>query len=443
MSLTKSLTKWIREQFEKVNMNDARLEKRAIEIAQCCAEHPEKSLPERFADWAGLKAAYRFFSNPKVSHQTLQQPHYQEVLEKARFSKELILFIQDGSELLFNSHRWTHGLGPTADSTGNGLMFHSCLVAKYHEESQETEVFGLSHQEVWIRPEEKSVDNDSKESEVWLRTLRKAGRPRKNWVHVGDRGNDIYDFLHGAIDDGWHFVVRARHDRKVEINGTSKRLFPWIRKQTAKCKSQLYVKARGEEFSGEVTLEITWTKAKLFPPGKNSDVATKEVTYIRVWCPERPHLEWLLITNLPIENEKDVLKIVAIYRRRWLIEDYHKVLKTGCRIEDNQLKQASRILALFGLIGVIATQLLAMRELCRMSPTMPVEETVPKRWIILIERKLNVKLETVRDFWRCVARLGGFIGRKSDGEPGWQTIWKGYGRLKDMLEGADLFGICG
>lgn len=425
---------WIHRQFSNVNMKDARLQKRAVQIAQGCAEHPDKSLPDRFDDWAGVKAAYRFFSNPKVSHQTLQQPHHQEVLEKARWSEELVLFIQDGSELLFNSHPWTHGLGPTADCAGNGLMFHSCLVAKYHE-SKETEILGLSYQEAWIRPEKKSVDSP-KESEVWLRALKKSGCPQKHWVSVGDRANDIYDFLRGAIEDGWRFVVRARHDRKVEINGAQERLFPWIRRQTTKCKSTLFVKANGQEFSGEVELEITWAKAKLLPPDKKSSVAAEEVTYIRVWCPERPKLEWLLITNLPVENEADAQRIVEIYRRRWLIEDYHKALKTGCRIEDTQLKQGSRILALFGIVGVIATQLLAMREHCRLSPEMRVEEVVPKCCITLIEQRMRVKLKTVRDYWRCLARLGGFIGRKSDGEPGWQTIWKGYTRFRDMLWGA-------
>jgi hypothetical protein len=425
---------WIYQQFSNVNMKDARLQKRAVQIAQGCAEHPDKSLAERFDDWAGLKAAYRFFNHPKASHQTLQKPHYREVLEKARWAEGLVLFIQDGSELLFNSHPWTHGLGPTADGAGNGLMFHSCLVAKYHE-SKETKILGLSYQEAWIRPEKKSVDSP-KESEVWLRTLEKSGRPQKNWVSVGDRANDIYNFLHGANSKGWKWVVRARHDRKVEIEGAQERLFPWIRRQTAKSKSKLFVKAKGKEFSGEVELEITWTKARLLPPDKKSSLTAEEVTYIRVWCPEQPKLEWLLITNLPVENEADAQKIVEIYRRRWLIEDYHKALKTGCRIEDNQLKQASRILALFGIVGVIATQLLAMRELCRLSPTTRVEEAVPKCWIMLMEQRLRVKLITVRDFWRCIARLGGFIGRKSDGEPGWQTIWKGYTRFKDMLWGA-------
>lgn len=428
---------WIYEQFSKIDAGDTRLQKRAVDIGIGCAAHPEESIAGRFDKWADLQAAYRFFRNPKITHQVLQQPHYHQVLEKARFSKELVLFIQDGSELLFNSHPWTHGLGPTADSKGNGLMFHSCLVAKYHE-SQETEILGLGYQEAWVRAEEKSVD-DSKESDLWLRTLEKMGPPQANWVSVGDRANDIHDFLHNANRLGWKYVVRARHDRKVEIDGEQKRLFSWIRQQTAKCTSALYLKAKGEEFCGEVTLQITWLKAKLVSPGGTGGGMTgEEVTYIRVWCHERPNLEWLLITNLPVNDEEDALRTVKMYRRRWLIEEYHKAVKTGFRIEDNQLKQASRILALFGLIGVIATQLLAIRERCRLSPETLVEDKVPKPLITLIERHLMVKLKTVRDFWRALARMGGFIGRKSDGEPGWQTIWKGYKRLQDMIAGALL-----
>ena len=427
---------WIYDQFSKIDVSDARLQKRAFNIAKGCAKLPEESLAGRFEEWADLKAAYRFFNNPKITHQELQRPHYQYTLEKARFPEELVLFIQDGSELLFNSHPWTHGLGPTADSNGNGLMFHSCLVAKYHE-SEETEILGLGYQEVWVRPKEKSVQ-DSKESEVWLRTLEKIGHPQTNWVSVGDRANDIYNFLDNANSLKWKYVVRVRHDRKVEIHGEQIRLFSWIRKLAAKCTSKLNVKAKGEEFGGEVILEITWVKAKLISPGNTDFVAEEEVTYIRVWCSEKSKLEWLLITNLPVNNKEDALKIVGIYRKRWLIEDYHKAVKTGFRIEDNQLKQASRIFALFGIIGILATQLLAMREHCRLFPTMSVEERVSKHWITLIERLLTVKLKTVRDFWRSLARLGGFIGRKSDGEPGWQTIWKGYKRLQDMLLGADL-----
>lgn len=428
---------WIYEQFSTIEVGDTRLQKRAVDVAIGCAQRPEESLAGRFDKWADLQGAYRFFSNPKITHQALQQPHYDQVLEKARCSENLVLFIQDGSELLFNSHLWTQGLGPTADSSGNGLMFHSCLVAEYHE-PEETKILGLSYQETWIRPDEKTVDDDSKESEIWLKTLIKAGRPQKNWVHVGDRANDIHDFFKGAIGSRWNFVVRARHDRQVQVNEAMKRIFPLIRKQPAKCNFKLNLRAKGARSSGEYKMEVTWTKVKIFSPGKEGSEAGEDVTYVRTWCLEDPGLEWLLMTNLLVESEADAIRIINIYQQRWLIEDYHKAVKTGFRIEDNQLKQASRILALFGMIAVIATQLLALREHCRIFPTTPVEEKIHKSWITLVERYLQVKIQTVKDFWRALARMGGFIGRKSDGEPGWQTIWKGYKRLQDMLLGANL-----
>lgn len=434
-------SQWIQKQFASVGTNDARLQKRAVMIAQACADNPQASLPNRFENWAGIKAAYRFFNNPKATHQTLQQPHYKNVLEEAGSSEGTYLFIQDGSELLFNTHPWTYGLGPTADSSGNGLMFHSCLVARYHD-VKDPEVLGLGYQEAWIRPEKKD-ETRPKESEVWLRTLAKMGPPRDGWVSVGDRGNDIYDFLHGAEEQNWKYVVRAKHDRKVEVNGVTTRLFPWIRSLTSKCKTPLSVRAKGEEFSGEVTLELTWARAKLLCPVQKSAFHGDEVTYVRVWCPERPKIEWLLITNLLVTNEAEARKVIDIYRRRWLIEDYHKALKTGCRVELNQMKQANRILALLGMVGIVATQLLAMREHCRLEPMTLAEESVPRMWIELVEKRLKTTIKTVRDFWRCVARMGGFIGRKSDGEPGWQTTWRGYVKLQDMLLGASLSKTCG
>lgn len=426
---------WIQQQFEAIDVNDSRLRKRAVTIARACAEAPSNSLPKCFQDWAGVKAAYRFFGNDKVSHQTLQQPHYQNVIEAAKTSSEAVLFIQDGSELLFNSHPWTHGLGPTADSNGNGLMFHSCLVAKSHGQAG-IETLGLAYQEAWIRPEKKDP-SALKESEVWLRTLERIGEPQANWISVGDRGNDIYSFLEGAENLGWNFVVRARHNRKLE--GKSQRLFPWIRELTAKASSKLFVKANGKEFSGEVTLEITWSKAPICGPNGSTSLQ-EALHYVRIWCPEKPRIEWFLVTNLPVTSEEEALRVIEIYRSRWLIEDYHKALKTGCRIESNQFKYADRILSFFGMLGVIATQLLAVRELCRLSPNTPVSASVPSLWVSLVQRYLKIEIITVRDFWRSVARMGGFLARRSDGEPGWQTIWAGYIKLRDMSLGADLMG---
>jgi hypothetical protein len=199
---------WICEQFSTINVGDARLQKRAVDVAIGCAEHPEKSLAGRFDEWADLQGAYRFFSHPKITHQVLQQPHWDRVLERARFSEGTVLFIQDGSELLFNSHPWTHGLGPTADSNGNGLMFHSCLVAKYHE-SEETEILGLGYQEAWVRPEEKSA-RDPKES------------VSPDATRIFDRSNsgDDLQSISGCEETGWVFSGSlGRNEGFIQIYG--------------------------------------------------------------------------------------------------------------------------------------------------------------------------------------------------------------------------------
>lgn len=435
---------WAENQFSKADIGDRRLSKRACEIAKACIKHPNASIPGRFENWAGIKAAYRFFSNPKVTHQSLQCPHYKNVIRDANASKDIVLFIQDTSELLFNTHLGTRGLGPTADSTGNGLMFHSCLVHKYHN-SNETEILGLGYQEAWIRSTHKLKRNRKaeKESDIWLRTLEKIGTPKKEWITVGDRGNDIYEFLNGAIKLGWQFVVRAKHNRKIEIQGSTQWLFPWLKTLDSKCQSKIQIRENGQGFHRELILQIAWAQTKVLAPMTKKKGWIDGLTYIRVWCSENPDIEWILITNLPIENEIDARKIVDIYRRRWVIEDYHKVLKTGLQIEKNQLKEADRILALLGMLGVIATLLLAIRERCRLNPETPATESIPKVWINLAEQRmkrngLKIRINTGRDFWRCIAKMGGFIGRKSDGEPGWQTIWKGFVKLQDMLLGISL-----
>ncbi len=432
---------WVRKQWLNIDLGDLRLNRRAIKIAVACAKQPKASLPQRFDSLADIKAAYRLFDHPSSTHQTIQTPHYQNVIKTAKKSPDPILFIQDGSEILFNSHLYTN-LGPTADACGNGMMFHSCLVASFNQK-EETEVIGLGFQKVWVRPEagEKKKDKNSKESEIWLETLQKIGSPPegKQWISVGDRGNDIFEFLKEADKVGWGFVVRAKHNRHIKVNGKSERLHSWVRSLTGKESTPIYLRTRGENLSEEVQLQLAWGKATI-DSSTTEDKNPCEFTYLRVFSPNNSKIEWVLVTNLPIENEEDALRVVNIYRKRWLIEEYHKALKTGCRIEDSQMRQASRIQALLGFLGIIATRLLSFKENSRLHPMELASKTIPKEMTKLICRyfKVPAKELRLRDFWRYVARMGGFLARKSDGEPGWQTIWRGYTRLQDMILGGEL-----
>ena len=435
---------WVKKHFDNASLGDARLNKRLVKIAEQCMENPGASMPKRCNAWKDVKGAYRFLANEKVTHAGIQKQHNSLVRQEAEVSTHPVLFIQDGSEILYNTHRCTQGLGPTADSQGNGMMMHNCLAAVFHEENC-AEILGLAKQKLWVRSKDKK--QSTKESHAWQETLEAIGPPPrdKHWISVCDRGADIFAFLSWMDSSQWGYVVRAKHDRPIE--GKEEKLFSWIRKQDVKGEDSIYLRARHAErpkrskvqFSGEVALNITWATVSLQAPANagQSDAVVSNV--VRVFS-ESLGIEWVLLSNLPIEGVEDALKIIQIYRARWLIEEFHKALKTGCRVEDSQLQQGRRLEALVAILSVVASRLLSLKEKCRIDAQRPAQDLVPRELILLIchHFSLEVKGLTIRDFWRHVARLGGFIGRKSDGEPGWLTIWRGYECLKNMWLGVQI-----
>ena len=157
---------------------------------------------------------------------------------------------------------------------------------------------------------------------------------------------------------------------------------------------------------------------------------------MRVW---NDTLEWLLLTTRPVESLDQALEIIAWYTRRWIVEEFHKAWKTGCRAEQRQLEEADRLVPLLGALAIVAVRLLGLRDAARRDGAAPAD--VPETTIRILAAKLQQPAEcftTNRDFLRGVARLGGFLARKSDGEPGWQTIWKGWFVLMILVEGYEL-----
>ena len=156
-------------------------------------------------------------------------------------------------------------------------------------------------------------------------------------------------------------------------------------------------------------------------------------------------IEWVLYTSLAVESFESALVIVGYYEKRWLIEEWHKVLKTGMRVEDRQLKTSGRLEAMMGLMSVAAVRLFQLKGEARTAPERRAEEVVPPKYVRALKaiRKIGISTElTVGRFFRELAQLGGFLGRRSDGEPGWITIWRGWDKLQTMVRGADaIIGI--
>ncbi|MGI2908426.1 IS4 family transposase [Tolypothrix sp. VBCCA 56010] len=128
------------------------------------------------------------------------------------------------------------------------------------------------------------------------------------------------------------------------------------------------------------------------------------------------------------------------YATRWLIEEYHKCLKTGCAVEKRQLESAYSLVTILGFFAIVAVRLLQLRTFSRSHPQIPAQQFVPKQMLKILVARLGLLSEdlTLGEFWIAIARLGSFIGRKSDGSPGWQTLWRGWNRLQDMCWGANF-----
>jgi len=202
-------------------------------------------------------------------------------------------------------------------------------------------------------------------------------------------------------------------------------------------------KAHGER---TVELEVRSCTVRLRPPQRPGEALTPRTVHVveareTNAAPGDDPIHWVLLTSWPCGTEQEVLRVVKAYARRWLIEEYHKALKTGTGIEDSQLETAQRIQALLGVQAVVAVRLLNRKLLATTRPHEAVDKKeVGEEVLLILEAHFGRPREgwTNRTMLRCIARVGGFIGRKSDGEPGWITIWRGWQRLMSMVQGFNL-----
>jgi hypothetical protein len=159
-------------------------------------------------------------------------------------------------------------------------------------------------------------------------------------------------------------------------------------------------------------------------------------------------LHWILLTSLSCTTLSESRRIVGRYTARWWIEEYHKALKSGAGVEDSQLKRAGRLESLIAVLAVVAVRLLNTKMLARSRPdgSEAKESFGPEALAILEKRFGRPKAKggwTNQNVLIATARLGGFLARKHDGLPGWQTIWRGWQRLIWMCEGLEvLSGGC-
>lgn len=465
-----SAPEWAKQTFGSVHLGDQRRTERAVKIAEAIAHEPAASLPGQLHSEGEVHAAYRFLQQPDVSYEELIRPHVQQTRE-ALGKPGRVLLIQDTTEVDYQQHPTTSGLGPIGNGSHHGFLLQSVLAVV----PGSGQVLGLAQQEPFLRqsapPGEtkwQREQREQRESQVWERSVRAIGVPPPGvqWIHVGDRASDLFPFLRACLEQRCDFVVRASYDRCVDLlveqadtpvaprshrkassaQPRSLHLFEVVRGWAVQGESDLELEATKTSKARTAHLAISFGRVRLLPPRmqEKTDRRPIVVEVVRVWEPEPPEgvepIEWVLLSSMPIQSVEQAWERVEWYRLRWIVEDYHQGLKTGCRLEQRQLQSYAGLRRLLGLLAPAAVRLLQLRAVARQSPQQSALQSLPMDLVQVVASLAQVPAAglTAQQCWHTIARYGGYLGRKRDGPPGWKTLWKGWLYIQALLEGVHL-----
>lgn len=444
---------WAEGEYGSVRLYDNRLKRRLYQIAQDFYDKPEANIPQACGSHSRIKAAYRFFQNKKVTMKVLLDAHTESTIERIKEHK-VILAPQDTTILDYSTHPMTEGLGPTGTSEGNsiGLILHDTLAF-----SEDGVPLGVLDAQCWARDENdrakryrrKELPIEQKESMKWLHSYRRVCEvqrlcPDTLIVSVGDREADVYELFAEALKDppGAGLLVRAERGRNRQLEDDS--LWEYMSRLEKAGELQIHISRRGNRKARDARVEVRYSEVELKAPKSKASLPS-----LRLWavyvkerqCNEvETPLEWMLLTTVPVNSFTQARARVEWYTRRWGIEVYHRTLKSGCRIKNRQLGGAESLEAALGIDMVVAWRIYHMTMLGRDIPNAPCtvffKEEEWKALLCYVYKTPLVPDEppTMREAMRMVANMGGFIGRKGDGEPGTQTLWRGLQHLDTATE---------
>ena len=471
------------------DLGDRRLNRRASTVAAAMAADPSGSIPRQCGGrWSEAKGAYRLFDHERATFESLSASHWRQTRQRCG-AHPLVLLIQDTTFLDYSAHPQTEGLGWHGRSEdrphgGSGLLMHGVLAVAPSSSSSSSsssddgtsgQVLGLAHNKLWARTGERKSRSrttkrsarrrsDDRESLRWAEAVKELGAAPAGvrWLYVGDREGDIFDVYEQTRRlSGVGFLIRVQHDRNVRAGhddtpetlglddrkGSSlKRL---LRSMPVLAEKRLWVAPKQGRAGRWVRASVSATAVTVYSPQLDRTGRALRCWAVRVWEEHaaaaaagvgRP-LEWMLLTTLPADTVDEALRITEYYGLRWLIEEYHKCLKSGCRVEERQLESADRLAPLIGMLCVVAVRLLQLKNDARSDPEAPAEHCVPAELVRTMARLLKVaepRTLSVRRFVHEVAKRGGFLGRTGDGEPGYLTLWRGWQQLMQIHLGYQL-----
>jgi hypothetical protein len=443
---------WAERNFASVNLQHRRRTRRLVQSAAAIAAQPERPFPQVF-DWNGLRAFYNLCAQEVATLPTIQGPHWQ-LTRQAMGQHALVLILHDTTELDFTDHPSLQGAGPIGDGNGRGFLQHNSLAVL----PQPRQVLGLAYQQLRVRQPAPVGEHSQKrkrrhrESELWLEGIRATGRPPEGccWVDVGDRGSDIYEAMEAAQAAGHDFLFRVTQDRQVWTSAARQELVG-LRQFACSLASQgcdsVDIPSRGGRAARTATVQLAAAPVWIPAPQGTPQRGSKPVLaawVIRIWEADAPAgvepLEWILVCSVPTQTLEEIKTRRDWYGCRWMVEVFHHIEKSGCREEARRFETAARLEACLAILSVVAVRVFQLRTALECQPEAPAEQvaTAAEIQVLCALHQQAAESLSVRAFVRGVAKLGGFLGRKHDGEPGVRTLWRGYQRLQDILQGYQL-----
>lgn len=444
---------WVEDEFASVELYDPRLKRRLFDMVRDFYGQPQASIPQACGSRAKTKAAYRFFGNERVTMDRVLHAHTESTVERIK-AHNVVLAVQDTTTLNYTTHHATRDLGPISHGKSDavGLVVHDTMAF-----TPEGTPLGLLDVQCWARdPQDKGKKHrrkelpiEQKESMKWLNSYRAVSEaqklcPQTMLVSVGDRESDIYELFVDALKEpqGPKLLVRCERSRNRQSEGAH--LWEKMAGLPVSGIQVAHVPRKGCQLAREAKLEVRQSQVQLKPPrGKGLPPITVWMVYAcEIDYPQAvtSPLEWMLLTSVETCTFEQACERLCWYARRWGIEVYHRTLKSGCRIEDRLLGTADSLEACLAIDMVVSWRIYHLTMLGREVPNLPCtvffEEAEWKALYMLANKTTELPPEepTLRQAIRVVASLGGFLGRKGDGEPGTTTLWRGMQRLETAVE---------
>jgi hypothetical protein len=444
-------TSWATKEFSKIGLKDKRLNQRCQKLASVLEQQSTEPINQACEDWADTKAAYRFFDNPKVSPDKILAPHYQRTVKRMK-SQALVLAVQDTTFLNYTHHPQTEGLGEIGTKAQNqrGFGMHSTLVV-----TPQGLPLGLLTQQFFERPigeashtaaEIQKLPIEEKESYRWIEAFEQviALTPEEvQVVTVCDREADFYEMFVMAKEKHADLLVRANTNRRLDEE--AKYLWAKVESQGKAGNLTVDIVGNDKRKARQAIVSVRFCTVTLKPPWRPQQKKLPPISLTAILVREdnppadiKEPIEWLLLTNTIVNDFSQALQVIEWYCCRWQIEVFHKIIKSGCRVEDCRLQTATRLQNYIALMSVVAWRLQWLTYINRTNPEEPCTAVLtPIEWQALYMRihktsVLPASPPSTHQAIRWIAQLGGFLGRKSDGEPGIVVIWRGWQRLRDF-----------